>query len=187
MPNDYFQVLQVPRGPWLDESVLRESFQRLAAVAHPDLAGGSNARFAELNAAWQTLREPAARLRHYLELEHPETLSALQHTPTELSELFMDIADKQQTASRLLAELGNATSPLARALLEPRRVALRKQIQALAVQIAEQTGAIHGALQGDALAPAGLAAGLNQLVFLDKWAEQVRETALALDQANLSR
>ena len=48
-------------------------------------------------------------------------------------------------------------------------------------------GAIHGALQGDVLAPAGLAARLNQLIFLDKWAEQVRETTLALDQANLSR
>lgn len=187
MAADYFHVLQLPRRPWLDEAVLRENFQRLAVAAHPDVVGGSNAGFAELNTAWQTLRQPAARLRHYLELEHPEALRTAPQPPTELSDLFMDIADHQQDALQLVTEFGKAVSPLARALLEPRRVALRKHLQELAEGIIGRSTTIHEALQTGRLSPTELAANFHRLVYLDKWAEQLRETLLALDQGRLSR
>ena len=68
---DHFATLAQPRRPWLDPEALRESFHRAAAQHHPDAAGGTDERFAALNTAHAILREPAARLRHLLELEAP--------------------------------------------------------------------------------------------------------------------
>src|SRR5687767_12320529 len=93
MPADCFQLLELPRQPWLDEDRVREQFQRLAGAAHPDGASGDNAQFVALNQAWQTLRSPTARLRHYLELAHPEVLPPAGTSSAVSADLFMDIAE----------------------------------------------------------------------------------------------
>ena len=93
MALDCFQILEIPRQPWIDDAQLKDHFHRLAAIHHPDTSSGSTSAFSELNTAWQTLREPATCLRHFLSLEHPGVLAIAERTPTDLGDLFMEIAD----------------------------------------------------------------------------------------------
>ncbi len=75
MPLDHFAELGQPRRPSLDADALKDHFHRLTAEHHPDIAGDGG-RFTTLNAAYTVLREPAARLRHLLELDAPAALAA---------------------------------------------------------------------------------------------------------------
>jgi hypothetical protein len=180
MVVDCFQLLELPRRPWLDEKEVRAQFQRLAGAAHPDGQQGNNAQFVALNQAWQTLRSPTTRLRHYLELTDPEALQNTASSPAVSADLFMEIAEAQQRANAIAARWAEAKSPLARAILEPERMATRKQLEALASKVAEESNRLHRQLQADAHLPAQLAAALSQLIFLEKWSGQLRERLVAL-------
>src|SRR5215213_7996593 len=90
-PRDQFALLGQPRRPWLAGDELKETFHRAAARSHPDKAGDSEVA-SELNAAFATLRDPAARLRHLLELEHPEALARKTDIPPALANTFLKLA-----------------------------------------------------------------------------------------------
>jgi len=167
--TDHFAVLGVPRAAWLDPEDLKERFHRLSAQQHPDASGGSAEAFTDLNAAWQTLRDPAKCLRHFLELEHPAALATSEQTPVELADLFMEIAAFRQAAQRLAARHSAATSPLSRALLEPERIALSSRADSLASTVAGRSEKVIAALKGGGLAPEQLSALHTSLVFLSKW------------------
>lgn len=72
---DYFSLFNESRRPWLDPDSLK-TFFNLSAEIHPDRVHAADAAekhtanecSAELNAGYQCLREPRARLRH-LQLE----------------------------------------------------------------------------------------------------------------------
>ena len=180
MALDYFALLELPRQPWLEEDAVRAQFQRLAATAHPDGGGGDGARFVALNEAWQALRSPTNCLRHYLELTNPESLQATGAMAGTHGDLFMEIAEAQQRAAAVASRLAEARAPLARAILETERIAARERLEQLTSRVSEQTKAIHRQLRGDSPTPAELASALNQLVFLEKWNNQLRERLLAL-------
>jgi curved DNA-binding protein CbpA len=177
---DCFQILQLPRAPWLDEDAARDQFQRLAATVHPDAAQGNSSAFVALNHAWQVLKAPTSRLRHYLELEYPETLAAAAPNPAISGDLFMDVAGIQQEAASLASKLAAAQSPLARAVLEGARVKTRAKLDSVSERVGNEIAAIHERIQTPNAAPAALAACLGELVFLEKWAAQLRERAVAL-------
>jgi curved DNA-binding protein CbpA len=178
--TDSFALLGIPRAPWVDAIVVSESFQRLASSTHPDVAGGSGIAFAELNAAWQTLRDPASCLRHYLELEHPSALAFSEKAPPELGDLFMDIAEARQSTQVLATKLAASNSPLSRALLEGERLVAVKRLDALSAQIASRHAAATATLRAPDVAPEALAVSLGMLIFLQKWAAQLKESTLAL-------
>ena len=172
---DHFAVLGIPRAAWVDAEELKSRFHALSAKQHPDAAGGSGAAFTELNAAWQTLREPAGCLRHFLELEHPQLPATAGQTPAELADLFMDIASVRQQAQKFGVKFAAASSPLTKAMLEPERIALRTRLTALASEIETRTMQITRALRAGALPPEQLAASLASLVFLGKWSAHLAE------------
>ncbi len=60
-PIDPYQVLQV--SPTAEPEVLNAAFRALAMKYHPDRQPGRSAerRMAELNAAWEMVRDPASR------------------------------------------------------------------------------------------------------------------------------
>ena len=178
--TDHFAAFDLPRTPWRDADELKERFHRLSAQRHPDAPGGSGVAFSQLNAAWQILREPASRLRHYLELVHPGALATAQQTPAELADLFMDIAAFHQGAQRFATRSAAATSPLTRALQEPDRIALHARLESLAAEIATRIEAITTRLRNETLKPEELARLLASLVFLGKWSPQLSEARLAL-------
>lgn len=178
--TDHFSVLGFPRSPWLDAEQLKERFHRLGALHHPDAPEGSSEAFAAANAAWQVLREPAGCLRHFLELKHPGALADAAKIPPGLADLFMDIAAFRESAQKFLAKRADASSPLAKALLEPERIAIRTGLEALAANVeARTTQAIASVRLSDAT-PAQLATALSSLVFLGKWAAQLAELRLGL-------
>jgi len=120
--TDYFALLDEPRRPWLDPERLKVRFLRLSAEAHPDKiqtptpAGRETAgrRFAELNSAFNCLRDPKDRLRHLLELELGATPKQVQEIPEALTDLFTEIAGFRREVKAFLAESARIQSPLLR-------------------------------------------------------------------------
>jgi curved DNA-binding protein CbpA len=125
---DHFAILQQPRRPWLDAETLKEGFHRQSAGHHPDVSGmGDDGHFAALNAAYSILREPAARLRHLLELENPDQLALPQQIPPLLADLFMRIAGFLRALDLFRQRENAASGALARALMAGDRLALSGQ------------------------------------------------------------
>ena len=186
---DHFATLAQPRRPWLDPAALRESFHRAAAQHHPDTAGGTDARFAALNAAHAILREPAARLRHLLELEAPALLTRPAPIPPALADLFMQLAARHGALERFLARQSAAASPLARALLAAEKATHRRDLDAALAQLTAAHAAALAALrtldaawdaQPSAADWANLAPLQTRLAFLAKWTTQLREALFKL-------
>lgn len=118
--TDHFALLQTPRRPWLDSDSLKQSFFTRSAALHPDRIHdaaaaeklAANEHYAALNAAYQCLREPCARLRHLLELELGAKPSDLTQVPEDLMDLFFAIGKEFRAVDAVLIEKGKVTSPL---------------------------------------------------------------------------
>jgi len=158
--TDAFAALHFPRRPWLDASAVRAAFQRLAAGAHPDRAGSTSA-FAELSRAYETLRDPALRLRHFLALEQP-ALAAPREIPGDLIDWFPRVGARLQAL-----KAGDSTD--ARSTLAA-LCALREEAHARIREI----GAGAAVTEFEELARL-----LARLGFLDKWIAQLGEALLA--------
>ena len=182
--HDCFAIFDLPRSPTLDLDALREEFHRRSAALHPD-AGGDAKRFAQLNAAYQTLRDPAARLAHLLQLETPIGLRENPPVPARLGDAFMRVAASRQRVETHLRKHRAATSPLTRAVLAG-DIAARQDEVARAVQeldrleaaIADRLGALEHTWR-EALDE--IAAIHAELSYVRKWRAQLRELRLALD------
>lgn len=187
--HDHFTTLVQPRRPWLDAEALKAAFHRLSASLHPDVPGtGDAAQFAALNAAYAVLREPAARLRHLLELTAPELLAAGSSPPPALADLFMDIASVRRRLDEFLSKRTTATSPLTRALLAGDEAALRRDLTAIGAQLgAAEAAALEevrllDAAWHDPQTGAGEALTLlaHRLSYLARWRDQTREALFTL-------
>ncbi len=118
--TDYFSLLGEPRRPWLDSDSLKRKFLTIAATVHPDRIHNASEiekatasrRYAELNAAYQCLREPKSRVRHLLELELGTKPKDLQPIPDALADLFAEVAATCRETDGWLAEKARTTSPL---------------------------------------------------------------------------
>jgi molecular chaperone HscB len=118
--SDYFSRLGEPRRPWLDPGALKNKFLTLSAEAHPDrVHGGTEAekrlaqqRYAELNQAYQSLRNPKERLQHLLELETGAKPQQIQQVPAELMEFFFEVAQLFKQTDAFLAEKSKKSSPM---------------------------------------------------------------------------
>ena len=60
--RDYYEVLGVSKGASADE--LKKAFRRTAIEHHPD-KGGDEAKFKELNEAYEVLKDDKKRQRYY--------------------------------------------------------------------------------------------------------------------------
>ena len=182
--TDHFATLQQSRRPWLDAAALKDAFHRLGAQRHPDTAGGDADSFAALNAAWQTLREPASRLRHLIELEAPDILTRPSQIPPALADSFMRIAALRRTLEDFRKKHSAASTPLSRALLAAEQHTLQRDLEAsLADLEAAHERALAELRALDAAWPAAfdlLAALHQQLAFLAKWSTQLRESLFHL-------
>ncbi len=81
--TDYFALLEQPRRPWLEPTALQEKYHAQARAA----AGTASA---DLNKAYQLLRDPKLRLQHLLALEGGGAKE--NDVPNDLVEVFMDVA-----------------------------------------------------------------------------------------------
>src|SRR4051812_8602401 len=60
--RDYYEVLGVGKGASADE--IKKAFRRKAVELHPDKAGGDEAKFKEVNEAYEVLKDQSKRQRY---------------------------------------------------------------------------------------------------------------------------
>ena len=60
--RDYYEVLGVPKGASADE--IKKAFRRAAVQHHPDKEGGDEAKFKEVNEAYDVLKDSQKRQRY---------------------------------------------------------------------------------------------------------------------------
>lgn len=118
--TDYFDLLNESRRPWLDTDSLKRKFLELSANLHPDKIHSASdtekstaaKRFAELNTAYSCLSEPKLRLLHLLELECGSKPKDIQQIPSNLADLFAEVATVCRSADSFLVEKSKVSSPL---------------------------------------------------------------------------
>lgn len=118
--TDAFALLSEPRRPWLDADVLKARFLPLSAEVHPDRVhsaseaekAAANARYAELNAAYNTLREPRDRLLHLLELEAGGKPKDVQRIPPGTMDLFVEVGQTCRDTDEFLKQKSTSESPM---------------------------------------------------------------------------
>jgi len=200
--KDYFALLGEPRRPWLEPETLKEKFLQLAAKQHPDKlqkipAGERQAgqeSYAELNAAYQALREPKSRVRHLLQLERGEKPRDLQEFPTELTELFFQVSTQCRQADQAVAELRAKPSALLKVSLFERGEEISEQIRGLLQELDRRQNENLAALKhldaqwdGRGAEESTKRILLDQLEniyrllgFYSKWADSLRQRLLEL-------
>lgn len=118
--TDCFARLNEARRPWLEPEALRQKFLALSSQAHPDRVhnagdaakSAAQENYAELNVAYNRLREPKERLQHLLELETGAKPSQVQRIPDDLMDLSLGVAVICREADVLIAEKNRTTSPM---------------------------------------------------------------------------
>ena len=118
--TDCFALLQEPRRPWLEPDELKQKFLALSSRFHPDRShlasesekSAAQQRYAEMNSAYQRLRDPKERLQHLLELELGAKPQQVQQLPPGLMEESMEVAQLCRQADAFIGEKGRTSSPL---------------------------------------------------------------------------
>jgi hypothetical protein len=136
---DYFALLGQPRQPWLDLAALKTAFLQQSALHHPDRVESANpeersaatGRFADLNAAYNCLREPKDRLLHLLELESGAPPANVQSVPADTLDLFMETGQVCRQTDHFLTAKNGVASPLLQAKLFEQALEWTTRLQAL--------------------------------------------------------
>ncbi|MDQ6859695.1 MAG: DnaJ domain-containing protein [Verrucomicrobiota bacterium] len=176
--TDYFALLNQPRAAWLDPEQLREAFHAQTRQAHPD-ASGDDAAFAEVNQAYQVLREPKRRIQHLLALlgDLPAQQSAA--IPPDIAELFPGVAALTRKADVVLEQSRSATSSLSRSLVRPELVRTREEVEQLRSELQAMVDRADEQLQS-----ADHVSELRELYlrfsYLARWLSELEEKLLQL-------
>ncbi|MDQ3313672.1 MAG: DnaJ domain-containing protein [Verrucomicrobiota bacterium] len=122
--TDYFVLLGQCRSPWLDPEELKQAFHAKTLRQHPDVQGErqndrSEGAFAELNEAYQALRDPKRRLHHLLNLEGNAVNAQTAAIPRDLEALFPTIAELTHAVDALAQRLAATSNQLVRSLARP--------------------------------------------------------------------
>ena len=203
--SDSFSLLNEPRRPWLDAEALKAKFLPLSSEVHPDRFHSASeaekqqatARYSELNAAYNTLREPRDRLLHLLELELGAKPSDIQRIPPGTMDLFVEVGQLCRDVDSFLAQRGNVTSPLLKVQMFERGMEWTDKLQALQQRINAQRDELTGELQQmNAVWDAAPAIGLQErpaalplerleqvyrvFSYIARWSEQIQERNVQL-------
>ena len=144
--KDSFALFNEPRRPWLEPEALKQKFLALSAQLHPDRVHGAGEaqkkeaqeRYAELNAAYNRLRDPKERLSHLLELELGARPQDVQRIPDGLISLFSEINQSCRETDALLAEKDKVTSPLLKVQIFDRAQEQSQKMSALQQRVNSQ-------------------------------------------------
>jgi hypothetical protein len=203
--TDAFALLSEPRRPWLDADALKAHFLPLSTAVHPDRVHGAseaeklaaNERYAELNAAFNTLREPRERLLHLLELEAGAKPGDIQRIPPGTMDLFVEIGQTCRDADAYLAKKSTATSPMLKLRIMQEGLEWADKLQALQGRVNSRRDELTTELQAmnatwDAAPPIGsperrAALPLERLEqiyrtmsYVARWTEQLTERVVQL-------
>jgi curved DNA-binding protein CbpA len=189
--ENYFEMLGLASRPWMEPEDIKKAFLRAAALCHPDAKrNGENGQFTQINLAYTTLREPAARLRYLLAHNRPEegdpAAASPERIPARWVDLFMEMAAQQQQVTSFLKKKELARSALAVALLSGESAEMRRACGVLAARLDEMWADCLERLRewdrawpGDA-AVAGLEVLQKEFNYLGRWRDQLREALVLL-------
>ena len=197
--TDYFALLNEPRRPWLEPELLKEKFLALSARFHPDRVhnlgeaerAAAQERYTELNAAYNSLREPKERLEHLLELELGALPKDVQRIPSDLMDLSLEVGKACREADDFLAEKAKVTSPLLQVTFFERGEEfadslrrLRQRVNSLEDQLTGELQRIDAAWQADAAGRKALLPRLEELYrlfsYFARWSAQIQERVVRL-------
>ncbi|MFO1458134.1 MAG: hypothetical protein U1G08_01905 [Verrucomicrobiota bacterium] len=153
--TDSFALLGEARLPWLDPDALKSRVLPQLAASHPDRVHGASdaerqsatTRHAELNAAYNTLREPRDRLLHLYELETGSRPRDIQRIPPGTMELFVDVGQVCRDLDTFLKRKSEATSPMVRVSLMQEGFDHLDRLQALQSRVNELRTTLEAELQ----------------------------------------
>lgn len=177
---DSFEILSLPRRPFLDEEEIGSAYRKLAGELHPDQASGDAAAFRELGEAAAILRDPSRRLREL------SGSVAGNHLPPQAANFFPKVASILQRADTLTAQTAAASTPLSKALLIAPLKSLASDLQTSLSQVREWHATLDQELQQiDHTWPKSDPMTLNLLAdsfaYAGRWESQLRERELALE------
>ncbi|HTH49406.1 MAG TPA: hypothetical protein VMB21_17955 [Candidatus Limnocylindria bacterium] len=203
--TDAFALLSEPRRPWLDADALKARFMPLSTAVHPDRVHGAseaeklaaNERYAELNAAFNTLREPRERLLHLLELEAGSKPGDIQRIPPGTMDLFVEIGQTCRDVDAFLPKKSTATSPMLKLRIMQEGLDWADKLQSLQGRVNARRDELTAELQSmnatwDAAPPIGsperrAALPLERLEqiyrtmsYVARWTEQLTERVVQL-------
>ncbi|HUD48778.1 MAG TPA: DnaJ domain-containing protein [Candidatus Baltobacteraceae bacterium] len=140
---DNFALLGQSRLPWIDPDSLKAAFLEISARTHPDRVAAATGpereaatkHFAELNAAYNCLRDPKQRLLHLLELESGAPPANVQDIPPGTMELFVEVGQNCRQADAIVAGKAGPASPLLQAQWFEKGMACAEKLGALQQRI----------------------------------------------------
>ena len=177
---DPFEILSLPRRPFLDDEEIGSAYRKLAGELHPDQAGGDAIAFRKLGEAAAILRDPARRLRELAGTGSGGNL------PPHAAELFPPIAEILQRADTLLEKQSQASNALAKALLASPAKTVMTDLKSILTLIRTWRASLDQELiKIDQGWPEHDSATLlllaDSFAYEGRWENQLRERALALD------
>jgi curved DNA-binding protein CbpA len=200
--TDYFQLLGEKPRPWIDTEGLKNKFLSLSTQCHPDRVHeqgaetkqSANAKYAELNAAYQCLSNTKERLLHLILLESGAPLRDIQRIPPGTMEYFMEVAQMCKQLDLFLTERKQVTSPLLKVQLFEQSLDWSDKISALRKKLTGVSRGLEDELKelnrvwDEAPSPARPQAlpldRLEQiyrtLSFLSRWESQLQEKSVQL-------
>jgi len=172
--TDYFALLDQPRAAWIDPEQLKDAFHARTLRAHPD-ASGDEGEFAQLNKAYQVLRNPKQRLQHLLALrgETAETGAI----PNEIAELFPLVASLTRQADVVVTKVQEAGSALTKSLVRPELLQTRSAVEAMINGIEQM---LHSANEQLHEEDADLRDLFSRFSYLTRWLSELKEKQLQL-------
>lgn len=133
-PENWFAVMGFARAPWMDADQLKERYLERTKRAHSGrhsenfdnaLAKTENSpetaqppkdgEQSAINRAWQTLKNDADRLAHFLELETGRDVRQKREAPERLIPLFMLLGPLFQQADQTLRMIREESAPILKA------------------------------------------------------------------------
>lgn len=195
--TDYFALLDQARQPWLDPEGLKEIFHAKTLRSHPDAqssgdgSDSSAAAFAELNEAYQVLRDPKRRLHHFLALASELPTGQSSAIAPGLLEIFSAIAALTPRVEALLQDSGNASNALSRALIQSNATEVQQEVTATLDDVRQRYQKAETQLRRlnapNETASADYFAELRalylRLSYLTRWQAELEEKHLRLSQA----
>jgi curved DNA-binding protein CbpA len=153
--TDYFALLEEPRRPWIEPDPLKAKFLALSGNAHPDRFHASAdaeqqaacARFAELNTAWQCLRDTRDRLLHLIELEYGCKPEGIENVPADFTSMFMEAGQFCQELDRFLLDRSRASSPMLRVQMFTQSMEWTQRVNVVLPRLTTQRAALEGELK----------------------------------------
>ncbi len=188
--SDAFALLGLPRQASLEPEAVKTAYIERCRDAHPDRAEGDARLSAELNAAYELLREPEGRLKHLLDLEGGAEATAWATVPMDetLMQLFSRLGSLLTRLDGWVKRHETAASALARALLASEQMTLQEEVENVLADLEQQRAELTSRLpETDQLRKVNPPAATAQMrtlrahfAYLSKWTTQAREALLKL-------